>query len=97
MIGTAERIASLGLDEFRRHLPHALRGLAYEWRDERSVVVAAAGGRVVITAEVLPPLYLSAVLSLPRLRVCFVFDGGSTAEREAFLAVYDRAFLRGGG
>ena len=96
MIPTTERVASLGLDEFRRHLPYALRGLDYRWIGEH-VVVAAAGGTVTITVEALAPLALSGVLSLPRLRVSFAFSDGTAAEQAAFLAAYDRAFQRGGG
>ena len=92
-----ERVASLGLDEFRRHLPHALRGLGYRWLGDRAVEVEAAGGSVTITVEELPPLELSGVLSLPRLRVSFAFTTDDPAARAAFLATYDRAFQRGGG
>ena len=92
-----ERIASLSLDEFRRHLPYALRGLNYRWLGDRVVEVEAAGGTVTITVEDLPPLELSGVLSLPRLRVGFAFSSDDPAARAAFLATYDRAFQRGGG
>lgn len=93
----AERVASLGLSEFRRHLPYALRGLAYAWLGDHAVAVETAAGPVTITLEELAPLVLSEVLRLPRLRVSFVFSGSDTAAREAFLATYDRAFQRGGG
>ena len=86
-----ERVASLSLDEFRRHLPYALRGLDHAWVDRHRVEVS---GLVTITAEELPPLALSGVLSLPRIRVGFVFHTGDGAE---FMAAYDRAFQRGGG
>lgn len=97
MSATAERIASLGLDEFRRHLPHALRGLRHDWVGPRQVAVVAAGGTVTITVEELPPLALSAVLRLPRCRVCLAFDGDDGTAWAAFLDRYDRAFQRGGG
>lgn len=86
-----ERISSMGLDEFRRHLPLALRGQSYRWADQRSLVVE---GGVGITVDVLPPLVLSGLLSLPRLRIAFTFAEG---DGTAFLAAWDRAFQRGGG
>ena len=86
-----ERVSSLGLDEFRRHLPYALRGLDHAWVDGHTVEVSDL---VTITVEELPPLALSAALSLPRIRVSFDFHGGDPV---AFMAAYDRAFQRGGG
>ena len=92
-----ERIASLALDEFKRHLPYALRGLDYRWNSGRTIVVTPEWGRVVLTLDVLTPLVLSGLLSLPRLRIGFVFEGGGDADHAAFLTAYDRAFQRGGG
>ena len=86
-----ERVSSLSLDEFRRHLPYALRGLEYRWVNDSVVEVE---GLVTITAEDLPRLVLSGALSLPRIRVSFTFHEGDGAE---FMAGYDRAFQRGGG
>lgn len=86
-----ERISSMGLEEFRRHLPLALRGRVYRWADARSLVVE---GGVTVTVEELPPLVLSGLLSLPRLRIAFAFAEG---DGTAFLAAWDRAFQRGGG
>ncbi len=86
-----ERVCSLGLDEFRRHLPLALRGRAYHWADERTLVIE---GGVTVTVEEMPPLTLSGLLKLPRLRVTFAFAEGDGAD---FLAAWDRAFQRGGG
>lgn len=93
----AERIASLGLDEFRRHLPYALRGLEYHWLTDDVVHVETAGGGLRITVEELAPLVLSGALRLPRLRISFFFGEGDPAMQAAFLAAYDRAFHRGGG
>ena len=94
---TVERIASLSLNEFRRHLPYALRGLGYAWMGGHALEVAAAGGLVTISVEELAPLDLSGVFSLPRLRVRLAFHDGDAAARAAFLTAYDRAFQRGGG
>ncbi|MBI3443784.1 MAG: hypothetical protein HY055_00055 [Magnetospirillum sp.] len=92
-----ERVASLGLGEFRRHLPYALRGLAHHWADERSVIAVTQWGKVSLVVEELEALTLSGALSLPRLRIAMAFEGGSEAQHAAFVAVYDRAFQRGGG
>jgi hypothetical protein len=89
-----ERIASMGLDEFRRHVPLALRGLDHHWIDGHRLAVSAEDGTVIITVEELPPLVLSGALRLPRLRIAFAFAQGDGA---AFLARWDRAFQRGGG
>jgi hypothetical protein len=86
-----ERISSISLTEFRRHVPLALRGRAYHWADERSLVI---GGGVTVTVEEMPPLTLSGLLHLPRLRITFAFAEGDGAD---FLAAWDRAFQRGGG
>lgn len=86
-----ERIASLALDEFRRHLPLALRGRAWEWIDRRTLAIE---GGVTVTVDEIPPLVLSGLLQLPRLRIAFTFAEGDGA---AFLAAWDRAFQRGGG
>ncbi|KIM00104.1 hypothetical protein CCC_02892 [Paramagnetospirillum magnetotacticum MS-1] len=86
----AERISSMGLEEFRRHIPLALRGFDYRWIDGHCLEV----GAITITVEELPPLSLSRLLSLPRLRIAFTFGEGDGA---AFLAHWDRAFQRGGG
>ena len=86
-----ERVSSLSLDEFRRHLPYALRGLDYGWVSDSVVEVP---GLVTITVEDLPPLVLSGALSLPRIKVSFTFHSGDGAD---FMAGYDRAFQRGGG
>ncbi|CUW39245.1 conserved protein of unknown function [Magnetospirillum sp. XM-1] len=88
---STERIASMALDELRRHLPLALRGRAYDWTDERTLMVE---GGVTVTVDEIEPLVLSAVVSLPRLRITFAFAEGDGA---AFLAAWDRAFQRGGG
>ena len=92
-----ERVASLGLDEFKRHLPYALRGLEYRWTSDRAVLVTADWGRISITLDILAPLALSGTLSLPRLRIGFAFEGGTDADHVAFIVTYDRAFQRGGG
>jgi hypothetical protein len=99
-VGGESSVRELGyaLEEFRLHLPHALRGCS--WRqDEDGTVVAepAGGGRVAIRAEALPPRRLSALLALPCCRVQFAFEGVDAAGRAAFLANFDRAFQRGGG
>ncbi len=86
-----ERIASMGLDEFRHHLPLALRGQNYYWTDDRTLVVE---GGVTVTVDEMPPLVLSGLLSLPRLRIAFAFTKG---DGTTFLAAWDRAFQRGGG
>lgn len=86
-----ERVSSFGLDEFRRHLPYALRGLEYCWLNDSVVEVE---GLLTITVEELPPLVLSDALSLSRIRVSFAFHIGDGAD---FMAGYDRAFQRGGG
>ena len=88
---STERIASLGLDEFRHHLPLALRGQSFHWTDDHTLVVE---GGITITIDELPPLVLSGLLTLPRLRIAFTFAGG---DGSAFLAAWDRAFQRGGG
>ncbi|ARJ67528.1 hypothetical protein WV31_18625 [Magnetospirillum sp. ME-1] len=88
---SSERVASMALDEFRRHLPLALRGRAYEWADGRTLMVE---GGVTVTVEEMPPLVLSGLLRLPRLHIAFTFAQGDGAD---FLAAWDRAFQRGGG
>lgn len=92
-----ERIASIALGEFRRHVPLALRGLSHRWADDLTLVIAAPGCAVTVTVEELEPLRLSGLLSLPRLRVAFTFTRGDESARQAFIAAWDRAFLRGGG
>jgi hypothetical protein len=87
----AERISSIGLGEFRNHLPLALRGRSYHWSDERTLVIE---GGVTVTVDEIEPLILSALVRLPRLRIAFDFAEGDGA---AFLAAWDRAFQRGGG
>ncbi|BAE51730.1 hypothetical protein [Paramagnetospirillum magneticum] len=88
---STERVASMALDEFRRHLPLALRGHTYAWADAHTLVI---DGGVTVTVEELPPLVLSGSLRLPRLCIAFAFAEGDGA---AFLAAWDRAFQRGGG
>lgn len=88
---TIERVASMALDEFRRHLPLALRGRSYEWTDGRTLVIE---GNVTVTVDEIEPLVLSAVVRLPRLRMAFTFAEG---DGTTFLAAWDRAFQRGGG
>jgi hypothetical protein len=92
-----ERIASIALGEFRRHVPLALRRHAYQWTDQRSLAISAPDCAVTVTVDELEPLRLSGLLSLPRLRVAFTFTQGDEAARQAFMAEWDRAFLRGGG
>lgn len=87
----AERISSIGLDEFRRHVPLALRGKTYHWTGERCLEIE---GGITVTVEEMPPLTLSGLLHLPRLRISLTFSEGNGA---AFLAAWDRAFQRGGG
>ena len=92
------RDIAFSLDEAFRHLPYALRGFDPVNDGPWRVVASAAGGRhVTIQGDPLPPRQLSALISLPRCRIGFAFQGFTDEEQAAFLANFDRAFQRGGG
>ncbi|MEY2684178.1 MAG: hypothetical protein RJA09_1322 [Pseudomonadota bacterium] len=58
--------------------------------------VAVGGGRLHLQWSVLPPRQI-ALIRLPRMAVCFVFEGLDLGARQAFMQRFDLCMQRGGG
>jgi LEA14-like dessication related protein len=87
---------ALTLEEFRRDLPIAMRGLEYEF-DGSTVRAGNESRGITITIKPLPKRVLSALLSLERSEVAISFSGYDETEKTAFLQRFDRTYQRGGG
>jgi hypothetical protein len=70
--------------------PHPVQGHA------DGADIALDGGRLRLRWEALPPRRI-ALLSLPRLRLCFAFEGVDEAARLRFMHRFDLYTQRGGG
>ena len=82
--------------DFLRDLNRALPGLDYKVKGT-SVEVGTADRGLSIMLRELEPRKLSALLSLPRCEIAITFRGYDTAEQEAFLEHFYKAYQRGGG
>ena len=81
--------------EWLMRLPLAIGQFA--WRREGSrVVVDLSSGQLQIAWEVLAPRVI-ALLRMPRLGVCFDFEGVDQARRLQFMRHFDLTMQRGGG
>jgi hypothetical protein len=58
--------------------------------------VPIEGGRLHLQWSVLPPRQI-ALIRLPRMAVCFVFEGLDHGPRQAFMRRFDLCMQRGGG
>lgn len=82
--------------EFLATLPRVLSGFVWE-RREASVIRAVDGDRELLLQYGPETVRSIAAVRLPRLPVTLVFRGFTDAERDSFLAHFDRRFRRGGG
>ena len=90
-----ERDMAITPPDFFRLLPRALEGQDYVATAD-GVTVGDARRGVTIAIRPLEPRRI-ALLVIERCAVEFVFTGYGPADREAFLARFDRAYHRGGG
>ena len=91
-----EKIMSLDLREFHRSLRALAPGVPLEG-EQRDIVILAESAEIRIVYEPLETATLGGLLAMPRARVTLHLDELDEAQREAFLARFDRAFQRGGG
>ena len=82
--------------DFLRDLDRALPGLDYRVNGKKVEVGDAQRGLSIAIRE-LPPRRLSGLLAVPRCEISIDFRGYETAEREAFLEHFYKAYQRGGG
>ncbi len=81
--------------EWLMWLPAAIG--AHEWRRQASTATVQVGsGRLSIEWRSGDPRVIAQV-RLPRLHVCFAFDGLDAAQRLAFMNRFDLYMQRGGG
>ncbi len=90
-----ERDMACGEAEWARLLAQALREARWS-PSAASAQVRVGTGRLRLTWQPLPPRQI-ALLCLPMLRVRFVFDGVSAADRAGFMRHFDLHAHRGGG
>ena len=82
--------------EFLAALPRVLTG--FQWVEvEAGVIRAVQGDRELLLEYGPETVRCIAAVRLPRLPVTLAFRGFADAERDAFLAHFDRRFRRGGG
>ena len=81
--------------ELRTWLPGASRGREVQWRTD-GARVPLDSGVLDLSWQVLP-LRRIALVSLPRLSVCFDFGDVTVQERHAFMRHFDLYTQRGGG
>jgi hypothetical protein len=81
--------------EWLTRLPGACGGAALELGPGRARV-SVDGGTLELSWAVLPPRRI-ALLQMPRLAVCFRFEGVDAAARERFMRRFDLYMQRGGG
>ncbi len=91
-----EKIMSLDLAEFHRSLKTLSPDVMLD-EGAMDVLIAADKAEIRIVYEPLENATLGGLLFLPRAKVTLHMDGLGEAEREAFLARFDKAFQRGGG
>jgi hypothetical protein len=84
---------SLSREEFFRLLPAAVGPFV---EDGDTIRPPGAAGEWLIRLTPLTDYRVGSV-AVPRHRVDIVLEGCSEAEREAFMARFHRAFMRGGG
>ena len=87
---------SLELSEFHRSLKTLSPDVPLE-DGQRHVIIPADKGQVRIVYEPLEKATLGGLLALPRARVTLHLGELAEAERQTFLARFDKAFQRGGG
>jgi hypothetical protein len=81
--------------DWQRWLPGAVRH--QRWRGGPAVAEVRIGGsRLCLRWQPLPPRR-TALVTLPRLQVRFVFEGAVPAERAAFMRCFDLFLQRAGG
>lgn len=81
--------------EWLRSLPGAVAPHALQLGPGQAHVPVAGGG-LQLQWTVLPPRQI-ALIRLPRLAVCFVFEGLDPGERQVFMRRFDLCMQRGGG
>lgn len=96
---SVEKIMSIRHDEFDAGIarlngapPTLPRSATYELSDP-----GGKSGYVRISFEKLPTAVLGGLMKLPRARVVIDMSDLEPHRREAFLALFDRTFQRGGG
>ncbi len=93
---TVEKIMALNLADFHRSLKAMAPQL--DLADGQTDVRVPVGGDAVhIRFEAREDATLGGLLALPRARVTLDFEGQDEPARAEFLALFDRAFQRGGG
>jgi len=91
-----EKLMSLDLGEFHRSLKTLQRDVMLD-AGQNEIIIPAGNAEIRIVYEPLGKATLGGLLALPRAKVTLHMDGLGEAEREAFLARFDKAFQRGGG
>lgn len=94
--GQVEKTMSLDLAEFHRSLKALNPDVTLE-DGQKEVLIPSGKSGVRIVYESLEKVTLGGLLSLPRARVTIKFDTLGEADRQKFLARFDKAFQRGGG
>ena len=97
-VETIFRRREMGLTraDFFRLLPIVLAGSQHAVLSENTVTIGQGSSTIRIELDEGESRRLG-TLKIPVLHVLFRFYGHSTADAEAFLARFDRAFQRGGG
>jgi hypothetical protein len=90
-----EREMGCTADELRAWLPAAAGGRAVRWR-RHGADVEIDGGVASIDWSALPPRRI-ALITLPRLHVCFAASGLDVSAWQRFMRHFDLYTLRGGG
>jgi hypothetical protein len=91
-----EREMGCTVAELRQWLPGAAQPQSVQPRGDGGDVAIEGGGRLRLRWEALPPRRI-ALLSVPRLRLGFAFEGVDEAGRQRFMHRFDLYTQRGGG
>ncbi len=91
-----EKIMSLDLREFHRTLKTLAPDVPLK-EGQTQFAVPEANADVQIIYKPLDGATLGGLLNLPRARITLHLGALDTAQRQTFLARFDRAFQRGGG
>lgn len=92
---TFEREQGCTETEWLRWLPGAVRDCPLTLADHAATVVVG-GGRLQLRWTELPPRRI-ALITMPRMQLCFAFEGVAPAARAAFMRYFDLYLQRGGG
>ena len=93
---TFERDQSISETDWLRSLPGAVRDHPLVFPASGAAVVTIGSGALELNWTKLPPRRLGLV-PLPRLAICYRFDGVDAEARRAFMRYFDLYTHRGGG